>query len=152
MKLVFLHGRSQEDKNPHVLRDRWVGALRDGLEAAGLDDVLDERDIVFPFYGDALRDATSTDAETLSVVRFPLQEHGQDFECEILRDCLAGVGITEHHVDDEPEPTPPEGGVADLVSSSLRNEWVQRGLSLFCLLYTSPSPRDRTRSRMPSSA
>ena len=24
--------------------------------------------------------------------------------------------------------------------------------SLFCLLYTSPSPRDRTRSRMPSSA
>ena len=26
------------------------------------------------------------------------------------------------------------------------------GLALFCLLYTSPSPRDRTRSRMPSSA
>ena len=25
-------------------------------------------------------------------------------------------------------------------------------LSYFCLLYTSPSPRDRTRSRMPSSA
>ena len=25
-------------------------------------------------------------------------------------------------------------------------------LTLFCLLYTSPSPRDRTRSRMPSSA
>ena len=24
--------------------------------------------------------------------------------------------------------------------------------SLYCLLYTSPSPRDRTRSRMPSSA
>ena len=27
-----------------------------------------------------------------------------------------------------------------------------RGLATFCLLYTSPSPRDRTRSRMPSSA
>ena len=26
------------------------------------------------------------------------------------------------------------------------------GRSTFCLLYTSPSPRDRTRSRMPSSA
>ena len=25
-------------------------------------------------------------------------------------------------------------------------------LNIFCLLYTSPSPRDRTRSRMPSSA
>ena len=28
----------------------------------------------------------------------------------------------------------------------------RRGLLLRCLLYTSPSPRDRTRSRMPSSA
>ena len=27
-----------------------------------------------------------------------------------------------------------------------------RALPNFCLLYTSPSPRDRTRSRMPSSA
>ena len=26
------------------------------------------------------------------------------------------------------------------------------GMGRFCLLYTSPSPRDRTRSRMPSSA
>ena len=25
-------------------------------------------------------------------------------------------------------------------------------MAIFCLLYTSPSPRDRTRSRMPSSA
>ena len=29
---------------------------------------------------------------------------------------------------------------------------VRDGGSLVCLLYTSPSPRDRTRSRMPSSA
>ena len=28
----------------------------------------------------------------------------------------------------------------------------QQALSALCLLYTSPSPRDRTRSRMPSSA
>ena len=27
-----------------------------------------------------------------------------------------------------------------------------RGIEITCLLYTSPSPRDRTRSRMPSSA
>ena len=30
--------------------------------------------------------------------------------------------------------------------------WAVLGLLLVCLLYTSPSPRDRTRSRMPSSA
>ena len=30
--------------------------------------------------------------------------------------------------------------------------WVHPDITLGCLLYTSPSPRDRTRSRMPSSA
>ena len=30
--------------------------------------------------------------------------------------------------------------------------WIQEQPYLICLLYTSPSPRDRTRSRMPSSA
>ena len=29
---------------------------------------------------------------------------------------------------------------------------VRKGLSINCLLYTSPSPRDRQKSRMPSSA
>ena len=29
---------------------------------------------------------------------------------------------------------------------------IEKGLPVTCLLYTSPSPRDRTRSRMPSSA
>ena len=30
--------------------------------------------------------------------------------------------------------------------------WDQSGSSMTCLLYTSPSPRDRQKSRMPSSA
>ena len=33
-----------------------------------------------------------------------------------------------------------------------RTSMVVNALNNFCLLYTSPSPRDRTRSRMPSSA
>ena len=32
------------------------------------------------------------------------------------------------------------------------NMTIYPGQSVACLLYTSPSPRDRTRSRMPSSA
>ena len=38
---------------------------------------------------------------------------------------------------------------AAIVSVGVRSEWVKFS---YCLLYTSPSPRDRTRSRMPSSA
>ena len=33
-----------------------------------------------------------------------------------------------------------------------RIHWLPEEVPLGCLLYTSPSPRDRTRSRMPSSA
>ena len=45
-----------------------------------------------------------------------------------------------------------------IVASSLRRRWTRSGTApaparfIPCLLYTSPSPRDRTRSRMPSSA
>ena len=34
----------------------------------------------------------------------------------------------------------------------LKNTLIVTVLAIICLLYTSPSPRDRTRSRMPSSA
>ena len=47
--------------------------------------------------------------------------------------------------------------VKPYVEDILDNEYVLDiilgvGLFIICLLYTSPSPRDRTRSRMPSSA
>ena len=41
--------------------------------------------------------------------------------------------------------------VKRMENTIIRNECEQPE-SIFCLLYTSPSPRDRTRSRMPSSA
>ena len=44
-------------------------------------------------------------------------------------------------------------GFAAVLEEAVREglpEWYED--ALFCLLYTSPSPRDRTRSRMPSSA
>ena len=44
-----------------------------------------------------------------------------------------------------------EREVPDAIVSDIRMPGTD-GFSLFCLLYTSPSPRDRTRSRMPSSA
>ena len=51
----------------------------------------------------------------------------------------------------------PAGSVKDRPALSMFRHAEQRGQispgdTLICLLYTSPSPRDRTRSRMPSSA
>ena len=42
-------------------------------------------------------------------------------------------------------------GIEKMISNLISNPNL-RFLILCCLLYTSPSPRDRTRSRMPSSA
>ena len=39
-----------------------------------------------------------------------------------------------------------------LIPSDEKKEVDKKKLAFTCLLYTSPSPRDRTRSRMPSSA
>ena len=44
------------------------------------------------------------------------------------------------------------GAALTLVARRHRRTQVAISLGVLCLLYTSPSPRDRTRSRMPSSA
>ena len=46
---------------------------------------------------------------------------------------------------------PHSADIKRVVVGELRNN-TRRALDIACLLYTSPSPRDRTRSRMPSSA
>ena len=56
--------------------------------------------------------------------------------------------------DEAPAPTP---GVHDIRAECSATSWgyseaTNKDQSAVCLLYTSPSPRDRTRSRMPSSA
>ena len=59
---------------------------------------------------------------------------------------------------DQRKPTGPMAGVriqdgkVDLIFINNRFSYKTRGIFRNCLLYTSPSPRDRTRSRMPSSA
>ncbi|MFJ8016714.1 trypsin-like serine peptidase [Streptomyces sp. NPDC096339] len=51
--LVFLHGRSQQGKDPEVLRRGWTGGLNHGLTRAGLPTI-DPADVWFPYYGDRI--------------------------------------------------------------------------------------------------
>ena len=125
MKLLLIHGRSQEDKNPAVLENKWLTALYDGAELIGRDLPITEEDIFFPFFGDALRDLTG-DEEALTVAPVTLgSEHRDDeeFRCKILNDCLGGLGVHEEHIS---EAAPPEV----VVDGPLQREWVQIGIGL----------------------
>ena len=67
----------------------------------------------------------------------------KDFE-DYMKALGVDTVLPQIPVKEPPAPTPAEGKDAALASG---NETARD-----CLLYTSPSPRDRTRSRMPSSA
>ncbi|WP_432144797.1 trypsin-like serine peptidase [Streptomyces sp. bgisy084] len=51
--LVFLHGRSQQGKDPEELRRTWAAGLNFGLTRAALTPI-DPADAWFPYYGDRL--------------------------------------------------------------------------------------------------
>lgn len=53
-ELVFLHGRSQQNKNSVELKAQWIDALESGLDAAGLKMPISETAVRFPYYGDTL--------------------------------------------------------------------------------------------------
>ena len=63
-------------------------------------------------------------------------DYVEDYEVMVPFQALLMVGHTVHAVC--PDKT--------------AGQTVRTAIHDFCLLYTSPSPRDRTRSRMPSSA
>ena len=110
-----------------MLRQKWVAALRVGLEKGGLELPIDEWDILFPYYGNALRDVTSEMPESLATVRFPLQEQQAHFSCAVLQDCLDQVGVTEEVIAERTPPNDPRG---ERLSIALSNEFFHKGLQL----------------------
>lgn len=53
-ELVFIHGRSQQDKDSIALKAEWIEAFAQGLSHSGLKVPIDETAIRFPYYGDTL--------------------------------------------------------------------------------------------------
>ena len=58
-ELVFIHGRSQENKDSIELKAEWIDAWKQGLDANGLTMPLAETDIHLPYYGQTLFDLVS---------------------------------------------------------------------------------------------
>jgi V8-like Glu-specific endopeptidase len=92
-QVIFLHGRSQQGKDPMRLRAGWTAGLTAGLASAGLPPI-DAADVWFPYYGDVLHAATVRESVT-DPATSPVYE-------ELLNEAaeLAGMPPTRHDVDD----------------------------------------------------
>lgn len=91
MKLVLIHGRAQEGKDSVALKASWIASLRERLTALGLTLPVDESDIRFPYYGDALYDLSSGESETTEVIVRGEGADGDpdDFTKEVLGEIVA---------------------------------------------------------------
>ena len=83
----------------------------------------------------------------------------------LLSGCGVGYSVQQHNIKKLPEVIKPHKsrnrrfvigdsieGWSDAIKVLIKSYLGSKRSSKICLLYTSPSPRDRTRSRMPSSA
>lgn len=60
-ELVFIHGISQEGKDSLALKREWIAAWQEGLKKSGLSMPIEESQIRFPYYGDALDHLVKSD-------------------------------------------------------------------------------------------
>jgi hypothetical protein len=125
MKLVFIHGRAQENKDSIALKGEWIAALEKGLDKSGLKLPIAESDIRFPYYGDALAQLTAgmAPAEAAEIiVRGGAPSGGEaQFLQAVLSEVLAKQNITADQI-------AAVGGPEVVQRGPLNWEWVQSGL------------------------
>ena len=120
-KLVFVHGRSQQGKDPEVLKSIWLDALKEGAKKIGTN-IPEDLEVSFPFYGDVLDDFTkefdlplTTDIQTKGS---DINEEFLNFQAEFIDDLRQQNGITDQQVNEEYGDNPKPKG-------PLNWEWVQ---------------------------
>jgi hypothetical protein len=100
MRLVLVHGRSQEEKSEKRLREEWLPALAAGVKAAGLDPLPDDIDIRVPFYGKALVELITTPASG-EVVSRGGGGRPDPVQAELLIELAKRAGVTDEEIAQE---------------------------------------------------
>jgi hypothetical protein len=98
-QLVFVHGRAQQHLDAVALKAEWTGALKAGLAVNGLTLPLDDADIRFPYYGDALYDMVKgAPAEMAAEVIVRGEQDGdprlENFMLQVLEEVQERAGIS----------------------------------------------------------
>ncbi|NMG28072.1 alpha/beta hydrolase [Aromatoleum evansii] len=119
-RLVLVHGRSQQGKDPAALRAEWMDALRRGAQTLG-HALPVGIEVALPFYGDALAAFTeqydiplTTDVQTRGAA---VDEEFLAFQAEMAESVRQSAGISDELVDAEYGPNLRQKG-------PLNQEWV----------------------------
>jgi len=101
-QLVLVHGRAQEHKDSAALKAAWIEAFKEGLAKSNLALPIQEENIRFPFYGDALFDLVSDRpaSEVAEIIVRGTQDDADEraFLLAILRELQAKTCITDEQV------------------------------------------------------
>lgn len=92
-RLVLIHGRAQENKDPDRLKADWVAALRQGLASTGHDLPIHDDDIRFPYYGQALDDLRRQ-VEPAKAAPVVVRGDGTDDDADPLRKLILQELVT----------------------------------------------------------
>jgi hypothetical protein len=125
-QLILVHGRAQQNKDSHELKAEWIGAWERGLRKSGLSVPIDEHDIRFPYYGQALFDLVHGAPETELAEVIVRGAQGDREELEFMRSVVdearKKAGVTDAQVEAHTTAEVSERGV-------LNWTWVQAALS-----------------------
>jgi hypothetical protein len=121
LRLVLVHGRSQQGLNPVNLKSEWLEALGKGAQAAGRT-LPDNLQVAFPYYGDTLdRFAREYNIPLTSDIRSRGNQVDDEFlvfQAEVAESLRQRAGVTDVQVDAEYGANPKPKG-------PLNWEWVQ---------------------------
>jgi hypothetical protein len=120
MRLVFVHGRAQENKDPEDLRKEWIAALTGGLSKSGLKLPVDVAQVWLPYYGNVLFNLTKNlgKIDAAAIARgSPASDPVVAFQAEALEEIRQGAKISDAAVQAELE--------GDAIARGLENwPWV----------------------------
>ncbi|MFW8588858.1 hypothetical protein ACOJBM_40630 [Rhizobium beringeri] len=121
LRLVFIHGRSQQGLDPVVLKKTWSEALVSALAIQNLK-LPTSLDIEFPYYGDALdKFVSQSKIQVASQVHARGSDQQDDFlafQAQVANELVVNAGVTDAQIDAEYGNNPKTRG-------PLNWEWVQ---------------------------
>lgn len=123
-RLIFVHGRAQEDKDAVELKKAWLASLKKGLDANGQTLALPESHIHFMYFGDALRDLCEGKEQVADVIMrgTDLGEEAKQQLQSILEEFVETLGIDQTEIDAELQAESPD----DVNEKGPQNwRWVQ---------------------------